>query len=951
MNEEQALKYYQPLLPKGYSLSHLLAEGGFAQTFLALRTNQSACVLKVLSMQRVEDWKSVELFEREAKILKHLDHPNIPAFYDAFSAECDNKSYFFLVQEYLEAQTLEEKITQGKRFNEVEALGIAQQIIDVLIYLHDFSPPIIHRDIKPSNIMLNPQNKAWLIDFGAVRDTVLRQGERGSTVVGTFGYMPLEQFEGRSQAASDIYALGMSLIFVLSGKEPTYMNKKGLKTDFRPYINSSPALAKILERMIEPDLQKRYRSAEEVKQDLSKLNHPKTSLKYILHSLSSSLKNNHYSRVKLFQSIAATALIIIAGFWLMQRNQHSKSIQATQVPTSHTESIKAETDFPNPWQITANEAPKDVSAQAWAKSALWQTTYTRIYRLKNNEMTYWDLKDILGSESKSIGQLLGNDQAIYLVSDSNKPAIAYLDHKTWLTLELPESIKITAAAVLNQDLLIAQSNKLWRYRQEQKSWKLWAETPKATYNQEIHALVASSNPETVWISANSQIWQLNEQQLHSIWKSTSNVEHLLLSDDRHLWMGTSKGLFAFNPEENSVTPHLAYENIKSLSLDQDQQLWVGTQKNGLFYYDTQNKWQNQSWTHGLPRNRVQSVLVDPQNQIWLALDNEKVHQAKKADLLKNWQQRVQIAAIPHKTYANACEAVKTELANGEVQDHIAREDYDGRIHAFVRGEQVCPLGNDYRASDGQIYSSTYKGIVQKKGAQTNIGKPSHKYAHISSLYLDSQKRLWANGYAFGLAFYHRGKWNKVAGKEIGLVKFYETPEGEILLGKNSGGKERLQSYKDGHLNPIALGDKTYMTIYQMQSQSPENTLIASSEGLWQGQPNHWQLLTKEHGLPFERIQHMTVQDHRAWMIGERGLAWLDLESPKGSPTGDNTAQNIGWLNTRTGLFSDQLDEIASDGHNTLWLINDRQQVAIYQVSDLEARHATLLKKTQRKPDS
>ena len=94
---------------------------------------------------------------------------------------------------------------------------------EYLAYLHELRPPIIHRDVKPGNIVLAPDGEAWLVDFGAVRDRILHEirteGE-GATIVGTYGYMPYEQFQGRALPASDVYALGMTLVFLLSHKEP-----------------------------------------------------------------------------------------------------------------------------------------------------------------------------------------------------------------------------------------------------------------------------------------------------------------------------------------------------------------------------------------------------------------------------------------------------------------------------------------------------------------------------------------------------------------------------------------------------------------------------------------------------------------------------------------------------------------------------------------------------------
>lgn len=248
-----------------YPLESKLGQGSFATTFLSHDSQTGhPCVVKELSFQQAEGWKSIELFEREATVLANLEHPHIPRFMD-FVTEGDKA---WLVQEFIAGQTLKQVVESGKRFSEPEIIQLALGVLDILDYLHHFSPPFIHRDIKPSNLMITPQGQVYLVDFGAVADSLRHANQGGSTIVGTFGYMPPEQFDGRAVPASDIYALGASLIYALSRLEPGEIEKDNLKLHFRPHINVSAGLAFILEKMIEPDWKKRYQQAREVIQDL-----------------------------------------------------------------------------------------------------------------------------------------------------------------------------------------------------------------------------------------------------------------------------------------------------------------------------------------------------------------------------------------------------------------------------------------------------------------------------------------------------------------------------------------------------------------------------------------------------------------------------------------------------------------------------------------------------------
>ncbi len=266
---------YQPLLKGRYEIKKKLGEGGFAETFLAYdRDTSTQCVLKILSWKDVPDWKVIELFEREARVLSQMNHPQIPKFIEFFTEEIDSQKKIVLVQEYISGKNLNESIRDGKHFTEKEIIGIGIELAKILEYLHDFSPPIIHRDIKPSNLLVSEDGEIHLVDFGAVRDKVLHYQKTeagGFTVVGTYGYMPFEQFQGQAVPASDIYSLGMTLITLLSHKEPPEMELTGSDLDFEPHVNISDGFKSVIKKMIAHRLEDRYISAKELRHDLEAL--------------------------------------------------------------------------------------------------------------------------------------------------------------------------------------------------------------------------------------------------------------------------------------------------------------------------------------------------------------------------------------------------------------------------------------------------------------------------------------------------------------------------------------------------------------------------------------------------------------------------------------------------------------------------------------------------------
>jgi len=251
-----------------YELLSSLGESEYAVTHLARdhETGQD-CVVKSLRFRRVEEWKTIELFEREVLVLKNLDHPRIPRFLEAFTTEDDEGKVMHLVQTFVPGRDLGRRVRDGERFPEARVRAIARDVAEVLDYLHALSPPVIHRDIKPSNVVVGDDGRAHLIDFGAARDRLLREWEPvvgGPTIVGTYGYMPYEQFAGHAVPASDLYSLGATLIFCLSHREPAEMERKAMRLDFAPYVQVSAPLREILARLIEPNWEDRYRSAHEL---------------------------------------------------------------------------------------------------------------------------------------------------------------------------------------------------------------------------------------------------------------------------------------------------------------------------------------------------------------------------------------------------------------------------------------------------------------------------------------------------------------------------------------------------------------------------------------------------------------------------------------------------------------------------------------------------------------
>jgi serine/threonine protein kinase len=254
------------ILGERYQIQSLLGRQTGRRTFLArdLQTERSV-VLKLLLFGPDFTWDDLKLFEREAEVLKSIDLPTIPQYLDCFDADTELGKGFVLVQTYIEAKSLQNWLDAGRTFSEGDLVSIARQLLTILDYLHHRQPAVIHRDIKPSNILLgdrsgNSPGQVYLVDFGSVKTAA-----NGSTitVVGTYGYMPPEQFGGQTTPASDLYALGATIICLASGQHPSELPHRDMRIDFVDRVNLSSGLTNWLKSLTEISVDSRLKSASQ----------------------------------------------------------------------------------------------------------------------------------------------------------------------------------------------------------------------------------------------------------------------------------------------------------------------------------------------------------------------------------------------------------------------------------------------------------------------------------------------------------------------------------------------------------------------------------------------------------------------------------------------------------------------------------------------------------------
>lgn len=252
------------ILVDRYQIRDRLSHKNGRQTFLAEDLqSQDLVIVKVLRFDADFEWDDHKLFEREASILQNLDQPKIPKYLDYFDIDEPDCRGFALVQTYINAPSLETLIKAGRRFSESEVIEFADRVLSILTYLHEQIPPVIHRDIKPSNILLSDRSgnsigDVYLVDFGSVQTTASKN-DGTITIVGSAGYIPLEQFSGQTVTASDLYSLGMTVIYLLTGVHPVELTQVNGQVKFSAEISNR--LRRWVEKMTQPYLDKRFDSA------------------------------------------------------------------------------------------------------------------------------------------------------------------------------------------------------------------------------------------------------------------------------------------------------------------------------------------------------------------------------------------------------------------------------------------------------------------------------------------------------------------------------------------------------------------------------------------------------------------------------------------------------------------------------------------------------------------
>ena len=331
------------ILGDRYYLHYLIAQSNHSKIFFA--TDLAIDFRKYAIKQMYPRYFPVEIrseiesaFLQEVQILKKFarKHPQICQFYNYF-VDSGNQ---YIVQEWIEGITLEEKLRQQIKLSESETKSILLSILSILEYVHSLG--IVHNDIKPDNIILRSQDRLpVLIDFGVAREVNYNYGQN---IVGTPGYMSLEQAMGKTTFSNDLYSLGLTAIFLLTGKSPQSIDFNSEQDNFwqREKTAFDPKLVKTIDRAISLQGDRRFTSAVEMR------NYLESSAKKAMPSVSTSR-----AKSKKLGDFIATAIISISGIWFYL--SYLTPQLSDKPPVEITNSFRTESSIPLPTEDDVRE--------------------------------------------------------------------------------------------------------------------------------------------------------------------------------------------------------------------------------------------------------------------------------------------------------------------------------------------------------------------------------------------------------------------------------------------------------------------------------------------------------------------------------------------------------------------------------------------------------------------
>lgn len=390
------------LIDGRYKILRKLGEGGMSVVYLAVNEKVNKhWAIKEVKKEGVENFETVhQRLLTEADILKRLHHPNLPDIVDII----ENEETFLLVMDYIEGRQLESIVQEYGPQKEETVVNLGKQLCDVLSYLHSQNPPIIYRDMKPANVMVQKDGKVVLIDFGTAREFKESQAE-DTLCLGTCGYAAPEQYKGQGQSdiRTDIYCLGVTLYYLLTGHNPIC----------KPYeiypirywnTNLSSGLEMIILKCTRKNPSKRYQSCEELQQELS-------------HYYKLDIEYQKSQKIKKLMLFCFLGLTIVSGFLSLVFYREEKELvkNAYEDCLYEAQRQRGKEQYQACYQAAITLNPKDSRAyKALLETFLWKDNE------EQEELQGYSVCFFSEKEEKFIREMLG------ITKEGNKRNEEYL---------------------------------------------------------------------------------------------------------------------------------------------------------------------------------------------------------------------------------------------------------------------------------------------------------------------------------------------------------------------------------------------------------------------------------------------------------------------------------------------------------------------------------------------
>lgn len=390
------------LIDGRYKILRKLGEGGMSVVYLAVNEKVNKhWAIKEVKKEGVENFETVhQRLLTEADILKRLHHPNLPDIVDII----ENEETFLLVMDYIEGRQLESIVQEYGPQKEETVVNWGKQLCDVLSYLHSQNPPIIYRDMKPANVMVQKDGKVVLIDFGTAREFKESQAE-DTLCLGTCGYAAPEQYKGQGQSdiRTDIYCLGVTLYYLLTGHNPIC----------KPYeiypirywnTNLSSGLEMIILKCTRKNPSKRYQSCEELQQELS-------------HYYKLDIEYQKSQKIKKLMLFCFLGLTIVSGFFSLVFYREEKELvkNAYEDCLYEAQRQRGKEQYQACYQAAITLNPKDSRAyKALLETFLWKDNE------EQEELQGYSVCFFSEKEEKFIREMLG------ITKEGNKRNEEYL---------------------------------------------------------------------------------------------------------------------------------------------------------------------------------------------------------------------------------------------------------------------------------------------------------------------------------------------------------------------------------------------------------------------------------------------------------------------------------------------------------------------------------------------